>query len=140
MKIHSLLIAMVVVGGFVSQSNACGYGLFDPDMETACSGDERSAQAALTRLLFRGNKALPGAQRYLAQAESTGKSYQEYIKRLRTGERELTPERREQEIERAEKYLIWNEQRIRKAKLIIYMLNGNEFAIVMPVMNQLASR
>lgn len=81
-KVITLLMTLFVASLASKNVDACGYGLYDPDVETLCSGDALQAEQALGRIMKRGRQALPGIERYLANALRSHQYNVEYLSRL----------------------------------------------------------
>ncbi|QDU98982.1 hypothetical protein [Lignipirellula cremea] len=131
MRTPALLLAIALTSVLAARGDACGYGNVDPDMETACTGDEHSAKEARNRLFLRGKQAIPVAQAYLVRAEQSDADFRTYLEQLHNGERQLDKPTAEREIARAENYLVWNKQRIDRAKFILYRLQGGKFSFLL---------
>ncbi len=126
MKKALFLLAVCAAMLANSQSaQACGYGGFDPDVETAMTGDPIQAKLAMQRLWDRGISALRPLHRYRVRAASQQQSYQTYLHNLfaRTNTK-MTEEQRRREIKRANDFLIFNEQRLLKLNLLIQRIGG----------------
>jgi hypothetical protein len=118
----------------VNDVSACGYGLFDPDVETYSSGDPVQSRKALAKLLLRGPKALTEVRFYRQDAIETMGYQKAYLQRLEASDPalKLQPEVIETETRRTRKWLEWNEMRLRKLDHLLFRLGDGPFALMRP--------
>jgi len=133
MHIHSTRLTLLGLGVLTiatlatTPALACGYGAFDPDVETALTGDAQSAAAALDRLRERGTSALPALARYRRMAERQQARRRHYLEALVRGEYEsFSAEARQKEIEHVRTFLEWNARRMALIDVLEIRLRGSD--------------
>lgn len=131
MKTKLAILVAVALGCIVSnRADACGYGIFDSDVELACSGDPLQSKAAMDRIMKRGRSALRAVNFYHRNAVLSRNHNVNYLKRLQIADPQLklTPQQRETEIKRVLAGLEFSRKQLRQLDLILYKLGGRSFA------------
>ena len=130
-KLLIAVLSFASMCGAAKTASACGYGGFDADVETFCTGDPAQAEVALANLVRQGRAALPKIQRYFERATAQRKSYERYLRRLETRDPTLKLDdgQTETEIQRCEKWLDWSRTRMRKIDYLLFRFGGRPFAL-----------
>lgn len=125
---NRLIVTAILATPFLiaAQVHACGYGLFDADVELFCSGDPLQSQQAWARLMKRGPQAAAAVRSYYAMAQRQERNTREMLARLQRGEDlGLSREQAAKEIVRLGDFLKYNRQRMAKLQRLLVYVTGD---------------